>query len=83
LKKNKSLKKLQLNRISSNNTSFLTTFHFSGCEITDEGLKTISSFLSHDGIVLEQLNLSGNSGISLTTIHVFYSYHSHNLSWLE
>jgi len=32
--------------------------YFSGCEITSEGMKEISSFLSHNGIVLEELNLS-------------------------
>jgi len=31
-------------------------YHFSGCKITDEGMKTISSFLSQDGIVIEELN---------------------------
>jgi len=31
--------------------------HFSECEITFEGMKTISSFLSQDGIVLEELDL--------------------------
>jgi len=30
--------------------------HFSDCEITVEGMKTISSFLSQDGIVLEELD---------------------------
>ena len=32
--------------------------HFSGCEITDEGMKSISSFLCQDGIVLEELSFS-------------------------
>ena len=58
LKKNKSLKKLNINCISSNNTSFVD--HFSDCGITAEGMKPISSVLSQDGIVLEELNLSLN-----------------------
>ena len=32
------------------------------CGITAEGIKSISNYLSQDGIVLEELNLSENSG---------------------
>jgi len=56
LKKNKSLKVLNLESVSSSNTSLL--YHFSDCGITVEGIKSISSFLSQDGIVLEELDLS-------------------------
>jgi len=38
--------------------------HFSGCEITAEGIKSISSFLSQDEIVLEELNLTNKFGNS-------------------
>ena len=37
--------------------SFIS-FFFQGCRITSEGMKALSSFLSQDGIVLEELNLS-------------------------
>jgi len=55
LKNNKSVKELDLGCISSNNTYI---HYFSGCDITFEGMKAISSFLSQDGIVLAELNLS-------------------------
>jgi len=55
LKKNKSLKKLNLSGISFKQHFFV--YHFSACEITSEGVKSISIFLSQDGIVLEELNL--------------------------
>jgi len=47
---------MNLAGISSNNISLFD--YLSACEITAEGMKTISSFLSQDGIVLEELNLS-------------------------
>ena len=31
--------------------------HFSGCKIKSEGMKSLSSFLSQDGIVLEELEV--------------------------
>jgi len=55
LKNNKSVKKTNLSSISSNNFS---KWSLSGCDVTAEGMKAISSFLSQDEIVLEDLNLS-------------------------
>ena len=55
LKKNKSVKKLNLEGISP---SIYLMNIFSGCEITSKGMKALSIFLSQDGIVLEELNLS-------------------------
>jgi len=52
------LKKLNLDSIVFEQHFFVE--HFSDCGITAEGVKTIASFLSHDGIVLEELNLSLN-----------------------
>jgi len=48
------VKKLNLGCISSN---LLLNLTFSGCKITAEGMKEISSFLSQNGIVLEELIL--------------------------
>jgi len=39
-------------------SQYFSCSSFSGCRITAEGLKSISNFLSHDGIVLENLFLS-------------------------
>ena len=44
--------------VPSNNT-FLVD-HFSDCGITAEGMKSISNFLSQDGVVIEELNLGLN-----------------------
>jgi len=54
MKKNKTLTRLIIFSISSKITSLLP---FSGCGITAEGMKTISNYLSQDGIVLEELDL--------------------------
>ena len=56
LKRNTTLKKLNLEGNSFNKNTI--DYHFSDCGITAEGMKTISSFLSQNGIVLEELELS-------------------------
>ena len=55
LKKNKSLKKLNLECASSKTNCFVN--HFSGCKITHEGMKVFSSFLSRERTILEALFL--------------------------
>jgi len=83
LKKNKSLKKLGIGGISSITSSFTI---FSGCGIKDEGMKLISSFLSQDGIVLEELDLGlkekKNYFISTSNrIQLFWRWRLYSSCW--
>ena len=63
--------------LQGNNLLLLTIF--SGCEITGEGMKSISSFLSHDGIVLEELDLRNTfdnsifNGVIISNISIGYT----------
>jgi len=61
------LKKVNLYSISSNTISLVD--HLLGCGISFEGMKAISSFLSQDGIVLEELDLGLKKRISVAFHH--------------
>jgi len=67
-------------------TSHFSVEHFSDCEITSEGMKSISSFLSQDGIVLEELNLRVfvKTGFFKIALWLLYTcFHRNHTPWLE